>query len=356
MAHLSSGLSSTSHFDSGTHFRQLVRDYLAGSPQLAREELELQGIRPTHEQVTLAARQALPQYINHIARFLHEAHPSVPQTVQDEAYLDALTTLLIDQRLELAALLLNSAQLPISRRVRDEIKPLAEFEIISAIKSNQLSGTMELGTTLDAFFFHRDKYCEALARTIVSHIERDDIGKLVNLVDTGVQIPDKVIFRTRSDVEAGILRYVAAGGSLSDGYALSEMFMLSDFFKASPFLAIVEHRIEAALKRRDLAGACLTADECVDFKTIRRHLQAVARDGVKTALAEFRYYTSEERSRENFALLENLNLSIREAVRIFGLPKEMLRDLPPLKEDRRLLRVGYPPCRLVHPPRREERE
>ncbi|MFM1848527.1 MAG: hypothetical protein RL417_2001 [Pseudomonadota bacterium] len=356
MANVVSGSGNTSQFDNVARFHQLVQDYIADCPQLAREYLQLHGNHVTPEAINRTARDFLPEYTSHIAKFLETARPPVSKDVQEEALADALTKLLVNEHLGLAAEVLVSPDLPITPKIREQIRQLAEFEMISALQSERLEEIVELGTALDPLFFHHPDYCTALCRTIFSYLETDRIDKIATLIDAPVQIPDVVIFRLRSDIEEGILRHTKAGGSLATAYALSDMFMLSDFFRSTPFLDAVKGNLERCLQGRDLAGACRLADDCVDFPLLRRGLSATASAAVMQGLAEFRYFASDPRSRENSQLLEMLNATLRNAVQVFRLPKELVRTLPPLPEDRRVYRLGHQPHRLIHPPRRERDE
>jgi len=358
MSHLASGpgRGNPSQHDSGTRFKQLVHDYIACCPELAREYLQIEGIQATPETVTRIANQFLPQYIDQVARFLQTATPPVPQVARDEAFNSALTHLLVNEQLGLAAKVLESPNLPISRAVREQIRPLAEYAIISAIQSEKLSEIIALGSALDPMFFHRDDYCDALTRAIHSYIEAGEIAKIVSLVDTPVQIPDKVIFRTRSEVEDAIIQHVSERRPLAEPYALSEMFLLSDFFKSPRFLDVVQTNIAESLEQRKLSTACRLADECENFKLIRRSLEPAATTAVKAAVAKFRFYAEEERTRENTAVLETLSNEIQRTVETFALSKNFLKNLPTPLAERRVLRVGYPVCKLVHPPRQRREE
>ena len=354
MSNVVPGSASTSQYDNGTKFRQLVNDYLADSPKLAREYLELQGIRPSREEIIETAKTLLPQYIEYLVRFQNSAHPAISQTIRDEAMIDALTRLLIDEHLELSAEIIQNDRLEVSRSVRESVRPLAEFEMTAALKSERLGGIIELGSAIDPMFFHQDLYCSTLTTAILSYLEGNRLDKLAKLIETPVQIPDSVIYKTRSEIELGILRHVEHGGNLTEPYILSEMFMLTDFFQSAPFLGAVKKNIEGCLSNRQLPEACRWAEECHEFHLIRRDLGAVANIAVKHKLAEFRYYATDERSRENSALLERLNSTIRDTVEVFRLDKTLVEELPPLAADRRVLRVGHRPCRLVHPQRRSD--
>lgn len=358
MSHLVSGpgRGSSSHHDNGIRFKQLVNDFIASCPDLAREYLQLEGIQATPEAVSRTAHQFLPQYIGQVARFLQTASPAVPQSARDEAFGAALTILLVNEHLGLAAKVIESRDLPISQRVLEEIKPLVEYSIISAIQSENLSEIIKLGSAIDPLFFHGEAYCAALSRAIFSYIEAGDLSKIVVLVDTPVQIPDAVIFKTRSEVEEAIVRHVREGRPLGEAYALSEMFLLSDFFRSPPFIGAVRSNIVESLKQRDLSAACRWAEECEDFSPIRRSVQSEAREAVAAAMGKFRYYREEDRSRDNNALLESLNLEIRRAVDTFGLAKAILNELPAPISERRVYRVGHPVCRLVHPPQQNREE
>lgn len=358
MSHLASGpgRGNYSQHDSGTRFKELVHDYLAMCPELAREYLELEGLQVNSESISRTAHQFLPQYIDQVARFLLVATPSVPQSARDEAFTSALTDLLVNEHLGLAAKILENPALSISREVREAIKPLAEYSIISAIQSERLSEIIKLGGALDPFFFHSDSYCAALTKAVHTYIEAGDISKIVLLVDTPVPIPDQVIFKTRSEVEDAIIEHVREHRPLAEAYALSEMFLLSDFFKSGRFLDAVRMNILDSLDERKLSSACRWAEACEHFKTIRRSLQPAAVEAVTAATAKFRYYAHEERTRENSALLELLNGEIRNVVETFALSQDLLKDLPLPSAERRSYRIGHPVCRLVHPPRQRREE
>jgi len=305
---------------------EVMKTFIGGCSDLAREHLEEQGATVTSATLEAAEAALLPGYVARASRFLRDHGSSLTREEIDAAFFDALTTLLRAERLAVATALLQEPSLPISVAVRRSLAPLAEYVVTSRVREGRPEHIVELARELN-LPLTSPKYCDALRHLARTTLRDEGLDGLARVFQLGMPWPEPVIYQLRSDVEDALLLRMHRRDDFEPLRVLMKPFMLADFLQSDRYYGALSESICRCFLERDLMAANTLIRKFPDMP-VSRDLQDIARRAIEEARGEYHYFRTEPDAGRYAPRLAVIAEGIHETVRHFRLDAHLARDIP----------------------------